>query len=609
MRRIYSILALFFVLICTDQTSAQSLTSNNTYWQIAPRFGADFPTYSHNMKYIDYRGDVTGGISINKYWNGWGFQVDGDFIKNDVKMKDLPHRYYVVPSSSGRDLTGEFEKITTKKNDITRFFVGVGPAYAYVNPANNFSIDVAAMGGLGIVKGGDIYTEGEYTDKSPLKMPLVYHSGYDHKGFAAKGSLRLNYFFIPSVGIHAGAYYINHFKLTESKSRSIAEEMNPSMSKLYAYEIGETDIVVANTKKVRRVFSEKEALVRTIDAKDQPSFKLSSFGAFAGLTFRLGFGRKKVYTNPRSEDRKVCKVSITAKDEKSQQVVPNTSIAILDTKGNIVESGITNEFGVVTFATLQPGNYTVKGKFADINLKGTVISSTDFSESIKYDGNIRKEVLYTDNQFIVKGKVLLCNTSNGVGGVAVVLKNRLNGVVKNTLSNSTGEFMFHVQQNSSYNIHGKKDSYFSQTQNISTKDFDRNNTLFITLEVCMEEVNCDKSIRLENILYDLGKFYIREDAKPELNRLVQFMQDNPAAKVELSSHTDSRASREYNKALSQNRAKAAVDYIVSQGIDKNRLIAVGYGEDKLLNKCTDGVECSEEEHQLNRRTEFRIICP
>lgn len=148
-----------------------------------------------------------------------------------------------------------------------------------------------------------------------------------------------------------------------------------------------------------------------------------------------------------------------------------------------------------------------------------------------------------------------------------------------------------------------------QTVQLSTSDYDRSKSAYIQLQICMEKVDCNQAIVLKNILYDLNKSFIREDAKPELNRLVQFMKDNPEVKVELSSHTDSRASDAYNMKLSQRRAQAAVDYIVSEGIAKSRLIAKGYGERQLLNGCKDGVKCTEEEHQLNRRTEMKVICP
>ncbi len=123
----------------------------------------------------------------------------------------------------------------------------------------------------------------------------------------------------------------------------------------------------------------------------------------------------------------------------------------------------------------------------------------------------------------------------------------------------------------------------------------------------MEKVDCNEALRLDNLHYDLGKYDIRPDAYPELNRLVQFLKDNPEVRVELSSHTDSRASAEYNLKLSQQRADAAKKYIVSKGIAPSRIISIGYGETRLLNRCADGVECSEEEHQLNRRTEIKMI--
>jgi outer membrane protein OmpA-like peptidoglycan-associated protein len=108
------------------------------------------------------------------------------------------------------------------------------------------------------------------------------------------------------------------------------------------------------------------------------------------------------------------------------------------------------------------------------------------------------------------------------------------------------------------------------------------------------------------IFYDLNKWDIREDAKPILDSLVRFMEINPI-QAELSSHTDSRATAEYNLNLSQKRAEAAVQYIVEKGISSSRITAKGYGESQLVNRCADGVSCSEAEHQENRRTEFKII--
>jgi outer membrane protein OmpA-like peptidoglycan-associated protein len=85
------------------------------------------------------------------------------------------------------------------------------------------------------------------------------------------------------------------------------------------------------------------------------------------------------------------------------------------------------------------------------------------------------------------------------------------------------------------------------------------------------------------------------------------MHENPTLKIELGSHTDSRGTVEYNRDLSQRRAQSVVDYLVTRGIARSRMVAKGYGESKLINRCSDGVECSDEEHQANRRTEFMVL--
>jgi outer membrane protein OmpA-like peptidoglycan-associated protein len=112
---------------------------------------------------------------------------------------------------------------------------------------------------------------------------------------------------------------------------------------------------------------------------------------------------------------------------------------------------------------------------------------------------------------------------------------------------------------------------------------------------------------LKTIYYDLDKSNIRPDAAIELDKLVILLKQRPALKIELSSYTDSRASDNYNMALSQRRAASVVAYLVKRGIVADRLVAKYYGETHLVNGCADNVNCTEEEHQLNRRTEFRVI--
>jgi peptidoglycan-associated lipoprotein len=111
---------------------------------------------------------------------------------------------------------------------------------------------------------------------------------------------------------------------------------------------------------------------------------------------------------------------------------------------------------------------------------------------------------------------------------------------------------------------------------------------------------------LENIYYDFDKWNIRKDASTELDKVIAFLAENPPVVVELGSHTDSRGSFRYNDKLSERRAESAVKYIIAGGIAESRITAKGYGEYKLVNKCSDGINCTKEEHQANRRTEIKI---
>jgi outer membrane protein OmpA-like peptidoglycan-associated protein len=112
--------------------------------------------------------------------------------------------------------------------------------------------------------------------------------------------------------------------------------------------------------------------------------------------------------------------------------------------------------------------------------------------------------------------------------------------------------------------------------------------------------------QIKNIYYELDKYIITDESKRELDNLVVFLKSHPNIIIEITSHTDSRGSDAYNLKLSQNRAKAAKDYIVSQAIDPKRVSSIGLGESQLLNRCANNVVCSDQEHVINRRTEYVI---
>lgn len=125
------------------------------------------------------------------------------------------------------------------------------------------------------------------------------------------------------------------------------------------------------------------------------------------------------------------------------------------------------------------------------------------------------------------------------------------------------------------------------------------------VELKSKEIGAEYQV--ENIYFDYNKSEIRPDAEEGLSKLITVLQNNPEIKIELGSYCDSRGDSEYNQRLSERRAKSVLKYLVNKGIKRNRLTSKGYGESSLVNECFDGVECSEEEHQQNRRTMFKIV--
>lgn len=189
-------------------------------------------------------------------------------------------------------------------------------------------------------------------------------------------------------------------------------------------------------------------------------------------------------------------------------------------------------------------------------------------------------------------------------------------VMQDYVTGNDGKFLFRVFENETYDLVGETDGYLVKRQPYTTKGKGVDpNTLKelvtnITLDtvLVLERISLNKIFVLDNIYYNLDKADIRPDAAKELDKLVQILIDNPEIKIELSSHTDSIASVEYNMDLSQRRAESAVNYIIQRGISPDRLVAKGYGELRPIARNTnpDGTDNSAGRDR-NRRTEFKIL--
>ena len=178
------------------------------------------------------------------------------------------------------------------------------------------------------------------------------------------------------------------------------------------------------------------------------------------------------------------------------------------------------------------------------------------------------------------------------------------------LSDINGHYNFELDCENDYYIRAEKVEYTTFEKRINILNETGKTEIPIQLEKTIKEVkNGDdlaKTFGIKIIYFDLDKSNIREDAAIELEKILDVMVENPTIKINIKSHTDSRASFEYNDQLSERRAKSTLEWLVKNGIDTGRLTAKGYGERQLVNKCSDDVPCSEDEHQANRRSEFII---
>lgn len=178
-------------------------------------------------------------------------------------------------------------------------------------------------------------------------------------------------------------------------------------------------------------------------------------------------------------------------------------------------------------------------------------------------------------------------------------------VIEEIESDENGEYEFKVDCNETYVVIGTKNDYREDRKDISTDD---EHEKVHETDLYLEPLVRDNQVVLNPIFFDFDKSNIRTDAEYELENLVDVMRNNPDMVIKIESHTDSRGSDRYNMKLSDRRAKSTSDYILSRGIDESRIeSAIGYGETQLLNKCSNGVPCTKEEHQLNRRSYFYIL--
>lgn len=364
------------------------------------------------------------------------------------------------------------------------------------------------------------------------------------------------------------------------------------------------------------------------------------------------------------EDEKLNNFSaIVLKADKNGKKTPviNKKVILFDGKGNFIRYTTTNTFGSFVFTQINPlksfvvmleeddAGINKKAKYFIVNSRGEILSTNNKVEYKNVYFNLDSLTFMSKQNQIetnsikktLKGVLKGINEDHGVPeqleGVFVSIVDGSGKVIKTVITNAKGAFEFiGLAFDSTYYLSVKNDDPGLKKYKLFRLENEAGNKVlemkrekltsfgYKILKADEEKIalyyyedpwlnvisksNTKKELVItENILYETNSSEISENAKIVLDKIIVVLKQNTTIKLEVGAHTDSRASNDFNLKLSQKRAQRVVDYLVEHGIDGKKLVAVGYGESKLKNKCTDGVVCSEDEHAENRRTEFTVF--
>lgn len=280
--------------------------------------------------------------------------------------------------------------------------------------------------------------------------------------------------------------------------------------------------------------------------------------------------------------------------------IPGQTVYIKDNSTQVIDSLVTTSSGQFSCPLQLNRSYQVFTKKDEFILLGEVSLNT---ANINRDSTLRCELILKPTTIIVHLRVIEKKNRNIIPAATTTISDYNLGWDTTLMTNAEGIVTLTVDRNKVFWAHGAKKGFIDADISFNSANEDGK---VIDLELALPPIKRGEKFTLENIFYDLNKSTLREGSMTALDRLADFILKNDL-KIELSAHTDSRGSAGYNQRLSQARAQSCVDYLMSKGVTSRNIKAKGYGETKLVNGCSDGVHCTEDEHQENRRTEVEIL--
>lgn len=313
---------------------------------------------------------------------------------------------------------------------------------------------------------------------------------------------------------------------------------------------------------------------------------------------KRGYGDDNIYSF-----RHGCRqLNILVYDSETKQPLANADVRMLKNGAN-KELFVTATDGKVSVCLETGTDFEFKAIKEGYESNG--VSYGTFATSFKNKTSI---TIYLEKSKapIIRGTIVAEVNQRPIQGAIVTLENGKDGSKEQIITGNDGKYEFQPKKEGEYSVSASKERYAVNTESLGKVKQSKKSPK--TVEQNLGLVGQGDIFRLDNIYYNFGQYFIRPDAAKELEtKLIPLLKKYPDIKIEVRSHTDSRSSDAFNTKLSENRARAVLDYLAARGIDTKRIEAKGYGETELLNNCDDDRSCTEDQHQANRRTEFKIL--
>lgn len=291
-------------------------------------------------------------------------------------------------------------------------------------------------------------------------------------------------------------------------------------------------------------------------------------------------------------------IGIWVKDEATGVPLPNVEVTLSSSQGKQF-SGKTDGEGKFRFTNIIKDSYGVKGVLHDVTTHSKHLEASMFDNN---EPTISLILIHNDPRFTLVGKAVKKKGGEPVSNVDVSVNNATRNSLEIVKSKVDGYFEAQLEAQSDFSISGKKAGFISNIEEMSTKGLNRSETLYVKLELEIEEAKAGQQIVMNKIFFATGKADLNTVASTDLNKLVKYLQDNPEVRLEIQGHTDNTGSVAINNKLSQNRADNVVGHLVRQGISNGRLSAKGYGSSRPIDS-----NATVEGRANNRRVEIKIL--